>query len=75
MSIEAATTEEGRVLACTTCGDDVLVYELPREWIQEELYRCGLCQRGEGHPPQLELLQGMRSEAPAYNPAQSSIPF
>lgn len=74
MSEELAATE-GRQLTCTTCGEDVLVHELPGPWIDPARYRCGECQQGK-RQPQLELLQGgLRHERPAFDPSQATIPF
>lgn len=66
----------GRMLTCTACGEPVDVIELPRPWIDPELYRCGECQKARR--PQLRLVSledTMRSEQPAYDPQQAAIPF
>ena len=68
---------EGRVLECTACGEDVLVYELPREWLEPTRYRCGLCQKNPERRAQLELVQRRREPEVRddYDPAQAAIPF
>jgi formylmethanofuran dehydrogenase subunit E len=37
--------EDGRTLRCATCGEPVLVFELPTVWLAEDAYVCGTCLR------------------------------
>lgn len=63
-----------RELVCTRCADLVEVHEHPREWIDPDLYVCGTC-LSPVERPQLRLVQGGRSETPAYDPTQMEIPY
>jgi len=35
--------DEGRLLRCTKCGDEVLVHELPGWFLESERFVCGEC--------------------------------
>jgi formylmethanofuran dehydrogenase subunit E len=39
----APRDEDGRVLRCRSCGEPVLVFELPTVWLAEDAYVCGRC--------------------------------
>lgn len=60
-----------RPLVCTTCRQTVLVTEIPDNWIDPARYVCGQCLTPVPQPE----LQPQPHETPAYNPAQSQIPF
>lgn len=70
-------TADGRNLLCTRCGEQVLVYEIPRPWIDPNLYVCGQCLKPSDGLVQtaLELEQALRTEERRYDPQQSLIPY
>jgi len=72
------TAAISRVLTCHGCGDDVEVYEAPRQWIDPALYRCGNCLHVVTEPAQLSIVGDdvpPRTETPPFDPDMFVIPF
>ena len=73
----AVTDAWTRPLDCTRCGNRWLVSELPRPFIDPDLFVCADCLRPVGAPRQLELVADgdARTEVREYDPDISAIPF
>lgn len=64
-------TDTGRLLACTRCRDKVRVHEIPRPFIDPDLYVCGECAQPKP-VPQLALEE--RTETKDYDPSIAAFP-
>lgn len=65
-----------RTLACTRCGEDVDVVELPVRHLDPARFVCGACLLEPERARQLSLVQAdTRGEVRSYDPSQSEIAF
>lgn len=66
--------EAMRRLWCTSCGENVRVYEEPVEFLDPATYVCGECMRPVEVDRQIEFTPD-REETRSYDPAIAAIPF
>lgn len=62
---------QGRTLTCTQCATPIQVFEIPRPFIDPDLFVCGHCLK----PARVQLNLEPRTETRTYNPAIAAIPY
>lgn len=70
---------EPRRFTCTSCGQEIDVFELPVPFVDAERFRCIPCMDSRHEAVQLELVgssaRPARREERRYDPAQAAVPY